>query len=259
MTDAQLGEFTRAMTGVQAFSDVDDRGYQRWAGIHGLPLPIECQHSTSREFAQFFLPWHRAYLYFFERALRDIVPGVAHPWWDWTAPSPRNQGLPDAYAARQLGGGSNPLYSVKINGVAMQQARRAGLNLPPTTRRFPGQGGSRLPTTAEVDDLLAENDFFTFSSKLEDLHGAVHVWVGGDGGHMSAIPLAAYDPIFWAHHTMIDRIWRMWQLRHPAPRFTDAYLGTALAPFPMTAAQTMSVTALGYDYASGAVAATPGG
>ena len=40
----------------------------------------------------------------------------------------------------------------------------------------------------------------------------MHIWVGG---HMGQIPFAAYDPIFWAHHTMIDRLWRLWQLRHP--------------------------------------------
>ncbi len=34
-----------------------------------------------------FLPWHRAYLYFFELALQDRVPEVAIPWWDWTSAS----------------------------------------------------------------------------------------------------------------------------------------------------------------------------
>jgi tyrosinase len=32
---------------------------------------------------------------------------------------------------------------------------------------------------------------------------------------MSLVPFAAFDPIFWAHHTMVDRLWRLWQLRHP--------------------------------------------
>ena len=32
-----------------------------------------------------FLPWHRAYLYFFELALQDQDPAhaVTLPWWDW--------------------------------------------------------------------------------------------------------------------------------------------------------------------------------
>ncbi|MBV9870351.1 MAG: tyrosinase family protein, partial [Frankiaceae bacterium] len=44
----------------------DERGYQYWAGIHGLPLPNSCQHGTI-----LFLPWHRAYLYLFEQYLLD--------------------------------------------------------------------------------------------------------------------------------------------------------------------------------------------
>lgn len=56
----------------------DDRGYQYFAGIHGLPLPICCQHHNL-----LFLPWHRAYLYFFEQSLLDQVATVPLPWWDW--------------------------------------------------------------------------------------------------------------------------------------------------------------------------------
>ena len=65
--------------------------------------------------------------------------------------------------------------------------------------------------------MLGLSDFLDFTSQVEDLHNRVHVWVGG---HMGIIPFAAFDPIFWAHHTMIDRLWRLWQLRHgdsPSP------------------------------------------
>ena len=31
---------------------------------------------------------------------------------------------------------------------------------------------------------------------LEDIHNAVHILVGG-GGHMSHVPISAFDPIFW--------------------------------------------------------------
>src|SRR5213592_2117275 len=48
----------------------DERGYAYHAGIHGLPLPIGCDNAHG---TPYFLPWHRAYLYFFERALRDQV------------------------------------------------------------------------------------------------------------------------------------------------------------------------------------------
>src|SRR5919199_6578827 len=65
---------------LQSFSDADDRGYQYWSGVHGLPLPEYCNiaHGTP-----LFLPWHRAYLYRFERALRDQESDAMLAWWDW--------------------------------------------------------------------------------------------------------------------------------------------------------------------------------
>jgi tyrosinase len=244
LTGPMLAQLRDATGWAQSISD--DRGYQYWAGIHGLPLPISCTHSTRQQFASYFLPWHRAYLYFYERALRDRVPTLGQPWWDWT----RDRTVPGAYADQQADGQRNPLFSVRVNDVAMAQAANAGLTLPADVRRYPGQPGTRLPEAWEVDSVLAMPDFFSFSRVLENLHGLVHVWVGGDQGHMRHVPLAAYDPIFWAHHAMIDRIWRIWQLRHPPPSFTSDYLNTALRPFPLTVAQVLDVRALGYDYAA---------
>jgi tyrosinase len=105
-----------------------------------------------------------------------------------------------------------------------------------------------LPTSSDVQQVLALPDFLDFQSQLEDIHGAVHVWVGGT---MGQIPWAAYDPIFWAHHAMIDRLWRLWQNRHPNPVFPPGLLNQALPPFPMTVADTLDIKALGYRYASG--------
>ena len=81
----------------------DDRGYAFYAGLHGLPLPEYCQHGTL-----LFLPWHRAYLYFFERALTDALRrarddqavAVSLPWWDWTSSAAHTDGLPAGYLAQ---------------------------------------------------------------------------------------------------------------------------------------------------------------
>jgi tyrosinase len=97
-----------------------------------------------------------------------------------------------------------------------------------------------------VTRLLKIRDFLSFSSALEGFHDNVHMWVGG---HMGQIPYAAFDPIFWAHHTMVDRLWRVWQLRHTTVAVPASILNEALPPFRMTVRQTLDVTALGYDYA----------
>jgi tyrosinase len=102
--------------------------------------------------------------------------------------------------------------------------------------------------------VLALSDFVDFTTQVEQLHNAVHVWVGG---HMGQIAYAAFDPVFWAHHCMIDRLWRLWQLRHPGARPPASILDEALPPFRMTVRGTLSVTALGYDYAVASASTQP--
>lgn len=265
MTPDQLAAYRSALGDMQALKPTDDRSYAFHAGHHGLPLPVYCQHGTA-----LFLPWHRAYLYFFERELRDReaerasregreAREVAQPFWDWTAPaaSPA-EAIPAAYRdERDAAGQLNPMHHGTVSPAAMEQQRDlqppvGPLDLPAETFREPGLPDTELPTKERIDGIVAEPDFVTFYRRLEDWHGRVHVWTGGSG-HMRHVPLAAFDPIFWAHHCMIDRLWRLWELRHPLPPFTDAFLNSALPPFPMTVAQTLSVTALGYDYATAAV------
>ena len=236
LTAGQLDDLRQAVTAAQAISD--DRGYQRWAGIHGLPLPISCVHHE-----ELFLPWHRAYLYFFEKALQERVPGVTLPWWDWTVE--HADGIPAAYAKSRAGGKRNPLFDSPI-----QASGRAAPSQKRTTRAAGPPG--LLPSPQEVERVLANRDFTTFQTQLESIHDGVHVWTGGT---MGDITTAAYDPLFWAHHCMIDRLWYLWQLRHPGAGIPARLLDQALAPFPMTVRQTLDITQLGYDYAASTAAA----
>ena len=224
----------------------DERGYQHHAGIHGYPLPAYCDMAHGRP--AYFLPWHRAYLYFFERALRRQDPNAALPWWDWTSAGSQTQGIPKAYADKKAGSKANPLYSAKVQPRALEEGKKAGDPRPATTQRFPGRPGTTpLPTAQWVTRLIDNSSSFTdFSNRLERVHGDIHVWVGG---HMSDLGFAAYDPSFWAHHTMIDRIWYLWQLKW-GKNPPAAALDQALAPFPMTVRQTLSIHALGYEYAA---------
>jgi tyrosinase len=225
----------------------DDRGYEYWAGLHGLPLPMYCHHGDL-----LFLPWHRAYLYYFEQYLMDQVPSARLSWWDWTDQA----GIPDPYAIETVNGGEpNPLVSAQITGIPDNQFRAEGVRKATRTFRRP-KAQESLPSTELVNQLLDLSDFSDFSSQLEDqIHNRVHIWVGGT---MGLIPLAAYDPIFWAHHTMIDRIWRLWQLRNPGSGPDPGMLDVPLTPFPnMTVAGTLDVASLGYDYAVTADSTTP--
>lgn len=253
MSAAELADLRSAFAA--AYELGDDRGYGFHAGLHGLPLPTYCEHGTL-----LFLPWHRAYLYYFELALTDAlrrarddqIASASVPWWDWTSAAAHAEGLPTGYLA-DGNGADNPLAAgpVTLSSSDLQLVRD---NLPgaitdgpnPVTVRDP-ELPDELPRQQTVNRALRSRTFESFSTILEGIHGGVHGWVGGA---MTAVPVSAYDPIFWAHHSMVDRLWYLWQI---SPRGVDpspALLDQVLTPWPMTVRQTLNISNLGYEYAA---------
>ncbi|KAK8108340.1 uncharacterized protein PG998_010353 [Apiospora kogelbergensis] len=60
---------------------------------------------------------------------------------------------------------------------------------------------------------------------LEFIHNNIHWWVGGEGGHMSQIPVATFDPMFWLHHCYLDRLFAIWQQLNQDKWFTESPQG----------------------------------
>lgn len=258
LTQDQLETLRRSFREVMGISD--NRGYNFHAGIHGLPLGAAQSNYYCRHDLLLWLPWHRAYLYLFELALRDRVPDASLPWWDWASPVSHSTGIPEAFASSDIGGGQgNPLYGAPIPENAKRDARKLADQLgitviPEETYREPDVPG-RLPGAEQavregiptIEEVVQSGDFLDFSGKLRQLHNHIHMWVGGTMGDAA---FAAYDPVFWAHHTMVDRVWRLWQMAHPGASLDLQTLGQALEPFPLTVGEVLDVTNLGYEYAA---------
>jgi tyrosinase len=226
----------------------DERGYAYFAGLHGLPLPSWCPHHT-----WYFLPWHRALLYFFERSLQDLEPAASLAWWDWSTDRSHREGIPAAFRRTPARINLNPLATgpVPLSPEDLVRFRSApdnsgslSLGALPWTLRDPAPP-DELPTLATVRRALTARSYTDFSLLVESIHAGVHTWVGGA---MSLISVASYDPIFYAHHAMIDRLWYVWQAETQG-RPPAEILDHALAPFPMTVRDTLDISRLGYEYA----------
>jgi tyrosinase len=245
LTTAQLADLREAFR--LAAKRSDNRSFSFWAGIHGVPLGF-CQHHVTNEHgARFFLPWHRAYLHNFELTLREFVPGVTLPWWDWTFDAAHPRFIPDAYSRRTLpgGGGPNPLASQAIP--RMTQPPIPGQPRKTVRANNPPDSGSQ-PTAQFIDrTLLNMKNYFQFSLALENVHDGIHGLVGGT---MANIGWAAYDPIFWAHHVMIDRIWALWQDRNGIAGPTPDMFEEVLQPFNLKIPGVLEIGRLGYTYSA---------
>jgi tyrosinase len=167
---------------------------------------------------KYFLPWHRAYIYWYEVIIRALVyqdggpKDWALPYWNYSlhandpnVPWPRS-GLPWVFCQAKLPDGSaNPLF--------MPVGKRGLQPKWPTTGK-PMFLGNLTPFYYQA---YARTNYLDFNSTLDGQpHGAVHVDTGtGDGvlsqtGWMASITTAAFDPIFWLHHSEIDRFWVGW-------------------------------------------------
>ncbi len=230
----------------------DNRGYNYYAGFHGIPnwyCPHHDRSVRSSQNLKLFLPWHRAYLLYFERAIRDLArPNykIGLPWWDWTTPTSQVIGIPAAFATPTANGRYNPLYQAWI------YAPTAKPPISHWTTRFPGNP-RQLPTPQKIESLLNHTQFSDFSTQIEDIHDFIHGWVGGNngsqGGDMGNLGTAAWDPLFWSHHCMIDRLWYLWQLRQGMNNVAPELLPIVLEPFGLTVRDVLNVNTLGYEYA----------
>lgn len=165
-------------------SDPTSWDYQ--ANIHRVFCDSPPSGYTVVHYSWRFLAWHRAYLWYFEKILQQAAGSTALtlPYWNWSV---------DLALPSQYWGAGNPLYD----------PRRV---MTPTSKLD--------PTQTAIDGLLALTTFSQFggtSSAAGALetgpHNYVHRTVGGDMGRFST---AALDPIFWAHHANVDRVWWMW-------------------------------------------------
>src|SRR5262245_30342536 len=237
LTTNELHDLREALAAMYALPASDPNSFATIASFHGGPPVAYCSHG-----APGFFTWHRAYLMAFENALRVVGCQVNLPYWDWS--SGPTTGVPAAcrqatYVNRVGATVPNPLYSGPRPGGG-QTNRRADID----TTAF-----DDLATSAQA--AMGTADFASFQSQISGVHGSVHIRTGGD---MSAVPTAAYDPIFFLHHANVDRLWADWQIAHPGP-LPAGEASFQLQPFPrpysaawQTGSDVESTDALGYRY-----------
>ena len=188
MKKGVYGELVQTHAAMVQEPDGFQHSLHRMHGRRGFPVGY-----------QRFLPWHRAYLIVFERELRGINPALSVPYWDWNADGGRLEGFPDP---------ADSLFPEESRWRRNPGAR------PGEPRR--GRRASWFTREADIQRAIRTlNNYDDFTRWLErHPHNFGHVWIGGDMNTMSS----PRDPAFWFHHAQVDRLWTLWQARHPDQR-----------------------------------------
>jgi tyrosinase len=204
-------------------------------GIHGVNATWNgspgqqngyCVHGLQR-----FSTWHRGYVVLIEQEIQKVALDIAktyktdptgwqnaakslrQPYWGWDEYStfiPPTQVLSDAQVQITVADGSkqsvpNPWLS---------------FTFPPDKQGQFGVRTTRNPNLRTILERTRDTDFLDkvqnvylatswsdFSSRLEsNPHNTIHNRVGGTMGTF----WSSYDPIFWLHHTQVDRVLYKW-------------------------------------------------
>ncbi|GLJ28768.1 hypothetical protein SUGI_0567260, partial [Cryptomeria japonica] len=258
-SDFYVGKYVQAVELMKKLPDEDPRNFTEQAKIHAAYChSAYYMGKTDKAFkvhgGWFFLPWHRWYLYFYERILAKLLGDdtFALPFWNWDFEG--GMTIPLMYMDHSFKNDISPLYDENRN----PEHANAFVDL--------GYGKIKKPISSlSRENLIWKNYMIMFmqvvvlgastrtfhgekitetSSKctcgagtLEYMpHNTVHNWTGTVptgkkdcdcpsktcyGEDMGIFYSAARDPIFFAHHANVDRVWTLWKTQLDGKDYDD--------------------------------------
>uniref|UniRef100_A0A5B6YVS2 Putative polyphenol oxidase n=1 Tax=Davidia involucrata TaxID=16924 RepID=A0A5B6YVS2_DAVIN len=246
-----IAKYERAIKLMKELPEDDPRNFTQQANLHcayccdAYPQVGFPEHSFQVHTSWLFFPFHRFFLYFHEKILGKLIgdPTFALPFWNWDAP--KGMQMPSMYEDS-----NSPLYdplrskrtssscpvidldyhfnkvpsistsshkSTRVHAVIRQLNidRQVAINLTTMYRQMISSGNTAClflgtPYRAgEVDPIPA-------AGSIEHVpHKTAHDWTGDQSQphheNMGAFYSAARDPIFYAHHSNVDRMWTIWK------------------------------------------------
>ncbi|EPS39478.1 hypothetical protein H072_6733 [Dactylellina haptotyla CBS 200.50] len=187
-------------------------------------------------------------------AYQAVLPTLRIPYWDWASNSsiPREVGdMPkievDTPKGRQTI--DNPLYSYKFTDISGFKDIVGPLANATETVRYPQLVDGKYVSQYDPLNRVMENAIGGLKNRVyriltvykdlnaistgqynrwthkpadslegvhDDIHNAIGGPVGGPSGTMTDLSMASYDPIFWLHHTNVDRLFALWQGINPS-------------------------------------------
>ncbi|ELA46339.1 hypothetical protein VCUG_02184 [Vavraia culicis subsp. floridensis] len=185
LTGEELAEYKNAVNMLRDHGIIDDLAL----------LHTACEtyaHNSTR-----FLPWHRAFLLYFEHIIKTVTnKTISVPYWDWSM---------DAYTPTQS-------YALQHVWPINDTNHCFRVNFPFTHCVKRSTFIDAFYGTAQIKRML-KLPFSKFCTSFEIVpHAIVHLNVGGKDGDMAML-YSCNDPIFFHHHSYIDYVWSVQQVK----------------------------------------------
>ncbi|KAK9077427.1 hypothetical protein SSX86_005764 [Deinandra increscens subsp. villosa] len=243
LTPDYVAKYKAAIAAMKALPDDHPHSWKQQGKIHcaycngaysqemnGRPdLKLQVHNSS------LFFPFHRWYLYFYERILGKLIddPTFALPYWNWD--NPTGMMLPAMFEENEAGATnprSNPIFDPYRNVAHLPPAildlqfrgTESGLNcVDQISTNLSSMYGQMVTSATSTEAFFGSDpvpDVRSTPGTIESgSHTAVHIWVGNprmpnreDLGNFYS---AGYDPVFYVHHANVDRLWKIWKDLNP--------------------------------------------
>ncbi|KAI3959765.1 hypothetical protein MKW92_002611 [Papaver armeniacum] len=240
-----IAKFEKAVAAMKALPKDDPWSFGQQATIHCTFCNGAFNQLNSNTLLQihgswFFLPWHRYYLYFWERILGKLIGDdtFAIPFWNWDTP----KGM---YVPKMYQNVNSPLYDETRNKEhytsMIDYKYDISSDSPNPKENSPQVAETEIRNLAEIDSIFKETLQLPalFMGKAqrggekpaeaqgrnEALHNVFHQWVGPlqkPYHNMGNFATAGKDPVFYGHHGNVDRMWDIYsKLRGQKVEFRD--------------------------------------
>lgn len=237
---AYIDKYNKALSIMRSLPDDDPRSFKQQADIHCIYCSGAYNQGSFPDVSLqvhnswFFFPFHRWYLYFYERILGSLIndPDFAIPFWNWDHPD----------------GMTMPTMFTKDPKAAVYDANRSPAHQPPFMLDLDfdiskDTGKPSKPYKEQVEENLGimykqmvytattRDTFFGTAKRAGPVpaggeapsagsiertpHTPIHLWSGHEGMSprldMGDFHSAGRDPMFYAHHGNVDRMWSIWK------------------------------------------------
>ncbi|KAM7498528.1 hypothetical protein LguiA_022942 [Lonicera macranthoides] len=229
-SDEYVAKFSKAIELMKALPEDDPRNFMQQARVHCaycngayqqvgfLDLDLQIHNSW------LFYPFHRWYLYFYEKILAKLIgdPSFALPFWNWD--TPRGMQVPSMFLDT-----SSSLYNEHRNASHLPMVIDLGYNGVDTDTTDVDKITANLAIMYRqmVPNASTAELFFGSAYRAGDNpspgagsiettpHTAVHRWIGDpnqpNGEDLGNFYSAGRDTLFYCHHANVDRMWTIWK------------------------------------------------